>query len=103
MLVLFPESLATSVCILSTASPPAGTLTSTIKPIWILTGGLTEVYFSIPGHDNFSPAYNGPWDPENKTVDIWGTGDETWDLTTEKDAAEFSAEVIQRDDARYTG
>ncbi|RSM12572.1 hypothetical protein CEP52_002356 [Fusarium oligoseptatum] len=78
-------------------------LTSTIKPIWILTGGLTEVYFSIPGHGNFSPAYNGPWDPENKTVDIWGTGDETWDLTTEKDAADFSAEVIQRDDAPEGG
>ncbi|KAJ4248528.1 hypothetical protein NW757_008176 [Fusarium falciforme] len=78
-------------------------LTSTIKPIWILTGGLTEVYFSVPGHGNFSPAYNGPWDPENKTVDIWGTGDETWDLTTEKDAAEFSAEVIQRDDAPEGG
>ncbi|RSL47616.1 hypothetical protein CEP54_013323 [Fusarium duplospermum] len=78
-------------------------LTSTIKPIWILTGGLTEVYFSVPGHSNFSPEYNGPWDPENKTVDIWGTGDETWDLTTEKDAAEFSAEVIQRDDAPEGG
>ncbi|KAI8712728.1 NmrA domain-containing protein [Fusarium sp. LHS14.1] len=78
-------------------------LTSTIKPIWILTGGLTEVYFSVSGHGNFSPAYNGPWDPENKTVDIWGTGDEAWDLTTEKDAAEFSAEVIQRDDAPEGG
>ncbi|KAL6407464.1 hypothetical protein AUP68_10296 [Ilyonectria robusta] len=74
-------------------------LTSSIKPIYILTGGLTEVYFSLPGHGNFSPAYNGPWDPEKKTLDIWGTGDETWNLTTEKDAAEFSAEVIQRDDA----
>ncbi|KAH6972069.1 hypothetical protein BKA56DRAFT_493971 [Ilyonectria sp. MPI-CAGE-AT-0026] len=78
-------------------------LTSSIKPIYILTGGLTEVYFSLPGHGNFSPAHNGPWDPEKKTVDIWGTGDETWNLTTEKDAAEFSAEVIQRDDAPEGG
>lgn len=78
-------------------------LTSSIKPIYILTGGLTEVYFSLPGHGNFSPAYNGPWDPEKKTLDIWGTGDETWNLTTEKDAAEFSAEVIQRDDAPEGG
>lgn len=74
-------------------------LTSTIKPVYILTGSLTEVYFSVPGHGNFSPAYNGPWDPEKHTVDVWGTGDEKWDLTTERDAAEFSAEVIQRDDA----
>ncbi|KAH8878790.1 hypothetical protein GQ53DRAFT_857494, partial [Thozetella sp. PMI_491] len=78
-------------------------LTSTIKPIYMLIGGLTEVYFSLPGHGNFSPANNGPWDPDNRTVDIWGTGDETWDLTTEKDAAEFSAEVIQRDDAPAGG
>jgi nucleoside-diphosphate-sugar epimerase len=78
-------------------------LTSSIKPIWVLTGALAEVYFSLPGHGNFSPAYNGPWDPEKKTIDIWGTGDEVWDLTTEKDAAEFSVEVIQRDDAPAGG
>ncbi|PSN67482.1 NAD(P)-binding protein [Corynespora cassiicola Philippines] len=78
-------------------------LTSTIKPIYILCGALAEVYFSVPGHGNFSPAYNGPWDPEKKTIDIWGTGDEKWDLTTEKDAADFSVEVIQRDDAPEGG
>lgn len=74
-------------------------LTSTIKPVYILTGAFTEVYFSVPGHGNFSPAYNGPWDSDKHVVDIWGTGHEKWDLTTEKDAAEFSVEVIQRDDA----
>ncbi|KAJ4989195.1 hypothetical protein SVAN01_05274 [Stagonosporopsis vannaccii] len=78
-------------------------LTSTIKPIYILTGAFTEVYFSASGHGNFSPAYNGPWDSEKRTVDIWGTGHEKWDLTTEKDAAEFSVEVIQRDDAPEGG
>ncbi|OAL56099.1 NAD(P)-binding protein [Pyrenochaeta sp. DS3sAY3a] len=78
-------------------------LTSTIRPIYILTGGLTEVYFSVPGHGNFSPAYTGPWDPEKHTIDIWGTGDEKWDLTTERDAAEFSVEIIQRDDAPNGG
>ncbi|KAG5756733.1 hypothetical protein H9Q70_000619 [Fusarium xylarioides] len=69
----------------------------------LLTGGLAGVYFSVPGHGDFSPAYNGPWDPENKTVDIWGTGHEKWDLTTEKDAAEFSAVVIERNDAPEGG
>ncbi|OAG24886.1 NAD(P)-binding protein [Alternaria alternata] len=78
-------------------------LSSTIKPIYMLTGALAEVYFSVPGHGNFSPAYNGPWDPEKHTIDIWGTGDEKWDLTTERDAAEFSVEVIQRDDAPNGG
>ncbi|KAI7770626.1 hypothetical protein LZL87_002997 [Fusarium oxysporum] len=78
-------------------------LTSSIKPIWLLTKSLTEVYFSVPGHGNFSPAYNGPWDPDNKTVDIWGTGHEKWDFSTEKDAAEFSTAVIERDDAPEGG
>jgi nucleoside-diphosphate-sugar epimerase len=78
-------------------------LSSSIKPIFILTGALAEVYFSVPGHGHFSPAYNGPWDPENHSIDIWGTGDEKWDLTTERDAAEFSAEVIQHDDAPKGG
>ncbi|KAG7410494.1 hypothetical protein Forpe1208_v009758 [Fusarium oxysporum f. sp. rapae] len=84
--------------LLRAAERASAKLTSSVKPIWLLTGGLTEVYFSVPGHGNFSPAYNGPWDPENKTVDIWGTGHEKWDLTTEKDAAEFSVAVIERDD-----
>jgi nucleoside-diphosphate-sugar epimerase len=69
----------------------------------MLTGALAEVYFSVPGHGNFSPAHNGPWDSEKHTIDIWGTGDEKWDLTTERDAAEFSVEVIQRDDAPNGG
>lgn len=76
---------------------------SAIKPIYILCGGLAEVLFSVPGHGDFSPKNHGNWDPEKKRFEIWGTGDEIWHWTTEKDAAEFSAEIIGRDDAAEGG
>lgn len=49
-------------------------LTSAIKPIYFFTGVLAEVLFSLLGHGDFSPANNGVWDPERKTMDAWGTG-----------------------------
>ncbi|KAM0335432.1 hypothetical protein ACHAQA_000478 [Verticillium albo-atrum] len=78
-------------------------LSSKIKPIYIFTGALAEVFFSVPGHGTFSPAHNGVWDPENKSMDVWGTGDEKWDMTTERDAAEFAAVLLGREDATEGG
>jgi hypothetical protein len=78
-------------------------LSSTIKPLYIFCGAFGEVFFSLPGHGNFSPANHGVWDPENKTMDIWGSEDQVWQLTTERDAAEFTAEIVGRDDASQGG
>ncbi|UPK94704.1 hypothetical protein LCI18_005639 [Fusarium solani-melongenae] len=78
-------------------------LTSTIKPIYIFTGAFAEVFFSLPGHGNFSPANNGPWDPAAKTLDVWGTGNEKWNLTTEQDAAAVTAALVSREDAAQGG
>lgn len=78
-------------------------LSSSIRPIYIFCGVLAEVLFSIPGHGDFSPKNHGVWDPESKTMEIFGTGEEPWHWTTEKDAAEFAAEIIQRDDAPQGG
>jgi nucleoside-diphosphate-sugar epimerase len=78
-------------------------LTSALKPIYFFTGVLAEVLFSLPGHGDFSPANNGVWDPERKTMDVWGTGEEIWHWTTERDAAEFTAAVIERNDASEGG
>ncbi|KAI1385139.1 uncharacterized protein F4822DRAFT_335332 [Hypoxylon trugodes] len=78
-------------------------LTSDIKPIYIFTGVFAEVFFATPGHGDFSPRNSGLWDPERKRLEIWGTGDEPWHWTTERDAAEFAAELIQRDDAAEGG
>ncbi|KAI0381212.1 NAD(P)-binding protein [Hypomontagnella monticulosa] len=78
-------------------------LTSAIRPIYILSGVFAEVFFSVPGRVDFSPRNHGCWDPEAKRLEIWGTGDEPWHWTTERDAAEFAVEILQRDDAAEGG
>ncbi|KAI1371577.1 hypothetical protein F4677DRAFT_304210 [Hypoxylon crocopeplum] len=78
-------------------------LTSEIRPIYILSGVLAEVFFAAPGHGDFSPKNHGCWDPQRKRLEIWGTGNELWHWTTERDAAEFAAEIVQRDDAAKGG
>lgn len=79
-------------------------LSSSIKPMYVLCGILAEALFSVPGHGDFTPQNNnGVWDPANKTMHIWGTGHEKWQWTTEKDAAEFTADIMLRDDAEQGG
>ncbi|KAJ3579440.1 hypothetical protein NPX13_g1127 [Xylaria arbuscula] len=70
-------------------------LSSTVKPLYIFVGILCEVFFSVPGHGGFAPANHGVWDPERKRAVVWGSGHEKWQITTECDAAEFTAELIQ--------
>lgn len=77
--------------------------TSSVKPLYVLTGVLAEVLFSAPGRVSFLPENNGAWDPKGMRMEIWGTGDEIWHWTTEKDVAEFSAAIIERDDAPEGG
>ncbi|VUC32992.1 unnamed protein product [Clonostachys rosea] len=76
---------------------------SPIKPVYIFCGVLAEVLFSLPGHGDFSPKNHGVWDPATKTMEIWGTGEEQWQWTTERDAAEFAAQIMQREDAIHGG
>ena len=78
-------------------------MTSNIKPTYIFCGVLAEVLFSVPGHGDFSPKNNGVWDPEKKSFEVWGTGDETWHWTTERDAADFAAAIVSRDDTPEGG
>lgn len=78
-------------------------LTSSIKPIYIFCGVLAEVLFSVPGHGDFSPKNHGVWDPVDKIMQVWGTGEEHWQWTTEEDAAEFTAEIVLRHDAEQGG
>lgn len=78
-------------------------LTSAIKPIYIFTGVLAEVLFSVPGHGDFSPKNNGVWDPKEKSMEVWGTGKEIWHWTTERDAADFAADCISKDGAEKGG
>lgn len=73
-------------------------LTSSIRPTYILSGVLAEVLFSVPGHGDFSPKNNGVWNPEAKSFEVWGTGKETWHWTTERDAADFAADIVGKDE-----
>lgn len=74
-------------------------MTSTIKPIYMAIGIFAETMFSVVGHGHVGPNMPLIWDAATKTVNIWGTGHTTWYWTTERDAAEFTAEVVQRPEA----
>ena len=78
-------------------------MTSNVRPTYIFCGVLAEVLFSVPGHGDFSPKNNGVWDPEKKSFEVWGAGDETWHWTTERDAADFAAAIVARDDTPEGG
>ncbi|KAF2169269.1 hypothetical protein M409DRAFT_64988 [Zasmidium cellare ATCC 36951] len=73
--------------------------TSEIRPIYIFTGVLAEVLFSVPGHGDFGPKNHGVWDPVKKEMHVWGEGNEVWHWTTEEDCAEFTAAILERTDA----
>ncbi|KAI1426645.1 NAD(P)-binding protein [Xylaria sp. FL1777] len=74
-------------------------LTSTVRPHFIFSGILAEVLFSAPGRVSFSPENHGVWDHEGKRVEIWGDADYKWQWTSEADAAEFAAAIVERQDA----
>ncbi|KAF2456425.1 hypothetical protein BDY21DRAFT_347105 [Lineolata rhizophorae] len=74
-------------------------LSSTMRPLYIFTGILAEVLFAKPGHGDYSPKNHGVWDPEAKVMEIWGDPSFKWHWTCESDLAEFTAEIVQRDDA----
>lgn len=62
--------------------------------MWIFTGIFSEVFFSVPNHGGFAPANNGVWDPDSHTAVVWGTGNEKWQICTEENASEFTAELV---------
>ncbi|KAF5854939.1 hypothetical protein ETB97_010553 [Aspergillus alliaceus] len=72
---------------------------SDIRPIYVFNGIFAETLFSFPEHGHFGPDTPNVWDPENKRIQVWGTGHTVWPWTTENDSAEFTAEIVQRDDA----
>ncbi|CZR59842.1 uncharacterized protein PAC_09736 [Phialocephala subalpina] len=82
-------------------------LTSSIKPLHIFSGMLADVFFGVDGQDGFTPKDGGVWDchaeKERKEMDIWGTGDEVWDFTTERDAGRWGVEVITAEGAEEGG
>lgn len=75
-------------------------LSSPIKPIYVLTGVLAEVLFSLDGRADFSPKSGGVFDPKEKCFEYYGTGHEKYQWTTEEDAAKFSIEIIMSKEAQ---
>jgi nucleoside-diphosphate-sugar epimerase len=75
-------------------------LTSPIKPLYMLTGVLAEVLFSVDGRADFSPKSGGVFDPVEKCFEYYGTGNEKYQWTTEEDAAKFTIELIMSEEAR---
>lgn len=55
-----------------------------VTGVHILTGGLMETFWS---------EFFGIWRPESRSLSVWGTGEEKWELTTFSTAAAFTAEV----------
>ncbi|OTA67157.1 NAD(P)-binding protein [Hypoxylon sp. EC38] len=78
-------------------------MSSPIKPIYVYIGIFAETLFSVYGHGHVGPDMPLVWNPSTKTVNVWGSGHTTWFWTTERDAAEFTAEIVQRDDASQGG
>ncbi|KAI0444302.1 NAD(P)-binding protein [Xylaria telfairii] len=78
-------------------------LSSTVRPHFIFSGILAEVFFSAPGRVSFSPRNRGVWDPEASRVEIWGHADRKWQWTSEADAAEFAAAIVEQENAAEGG
>ncbi|WYZ38299.1 hypothetical protein EsH8_III_000213 [Colletotrichum jinshuiense] len=78
-------------------------LSSPIKPHYIFTGILADVFWVLPGRPYGSKENNGYWDGEEKSMSFWGNCDKQIPWTTERDAAEFTAAIITRDDAEEGG
>jgi len=55
-----------------------------IKGVHVLIGGFTDILFA--------PFFR-IWDPENLTFSYWGTGDEVWECTSYRNAAQYTAAV----------
>ena len=51
----------------------------------------------------FRPRNQGVRDSHWKRIEISASGEEGWHWITEKDAAEFAVEIVQRDDAAEGG
>ncbi|KAI2999524.1 hypothetical protein CBS147346_7535 [Aspergillus niger] len=56
----------------------------TVAGVHILTGGLMETFWS---------EFFGCWDRTTRSLSFWGTGEETWDLTTYETAAAYTPAV----------
>ncbi|KAK8019557.1 hypothetical protein PG990_004695 [Apiospora arundinis] len=75
-----------------------------LRPLYLFTGVLGEVLLGAAGHHSFAPQNGGGiWDPATKTLEYYGTGDERYFWTAERDAAELSIALILSQNAEKGG
>ena len=81
-----------------------------LKPTFILSGVLAEVLFGAPEYPFWTAKDHGAWDPSPdgladgaKAVEYWGDPDVKWHWTSEADAAEFAAAIIESPSAMDGG
>jgi hypothetical protein len=55
-----------------------------VQGVQILVGGFIETFWS---------GYFQVWNPEEKSLVYWGSGEEVWEVTTYADAARYTAAV----------
>lgn len=56
-----------------------------VKGVHILVGGLMETFWS---------EFFQIWDPKAQSIAVWGSGNDSWDLTSYKTTAAYTATVI---------
>jgi hypothetical protein len=78
-------------------------ISSNVRPHYIISGIQAEVLFSAPGCISFAPQNHGVWNPEARRVEIWGDPACKWQGTSEADAAEFAAAVVEQKNAADGG
>lgn len=81
-----------------------------IKPIYILSGVLAEVFFGAPEYPHWTAKNHGAWNPNPddgrngaKAIEYWGDPEVKWYWTSEADAAEFAAAIVERPNAADGG
>jgi hypothetical protein len=78
-------------------------MTSDIRPIYVFTGVFAETLWSTAGHGHVGPDMPLCWNPIDKTMNAWRSGQAIWPWTTEHDAAEVTAAIVQHEDAALGG
>ena len=69
-------------------------LSSTVKPLHILSGTFMDVFFGGEGQGKFGPEQGGWWDAEKRSIDVWGTGEEVICLSSEEDCGRWGVELV---------
>jgi nucleoside-diphosphate-sugar epimerase len=80
-------------------------ISSPIKPLYTFVGALAQTFFAVPGAGKLEgdKAFWQRLDEKKRRINVVGTGDEKFDVTTEEDASAFSVALVTSDKAESGG